>query len=517
MCNCDKKLSPLRVCSECGKHFEIGARERICLLCDERSFTELNADILPKDILNFPGYKDKITKAQEGGENEAVITGMCKIGGNSAALFVMESRFMLGSVGRAAGEKITRLFEYATDKKLPLIGFTLSGGARMQEGIISLMQMAKISAAVKRHSDAGLLYIVVLTDPTMGGAAASFASLGDIILAEPNALIGFAGPRVIEQVVRQKLPPEFQRAEFLLKKGFIDAIVGREEQREHLRYLLSLHRKQHPTRNTQMISENFLNSNPTLDIRHQALNIVKIARASDRPRGKVFIFGVFQSFFELHGDRRYGDDGAVIGGIGTLDDDCPVTVITIEKGANTEERIERNFGSPKPEGYRKALRLMKQAEKFDRSVICFVDTGGADCGIEAEERGQGQAIAENLAEISALKVPVITVITGEGGSGGALALSIANEVYMLENSVYSVISPEGCASILFKDIAKTEEAARYLKLTAPDLLKLGVIEGIIPEDDGLMDRVKNLLLARLATLKKEKSIQEKRYDRFRKF
>ncbi|MCL2370805.1 MAG: acetyl-CoA carboxylase carboxyltransferase subunit alpha [Firmicutes bacterium] len=243
---------------------------------------------------------------------------------------------------------------------------------------------------------------------------------------------------------------------------------------------------------------------------------VKLARAVDRPRGKDFIFGVTQSFFEMHGDRRFGDDGAIIGGIGMLEGK-PVTIIAIDKGADTEERMARNFGSPNPEGYRKALRLMKQAEKFKRPVICFVDTSGAYCGIGAEERGQGQAIAENLFEMSTLKVPIITILTGEGGSGGALALSVADEVYMLENSVYSVISPEGCASILFKDSSKASEAAECLKLTAEDLYKLGVIEDIIPEGKDIMSRVKDLLVSRIDVLEKEENLQSKRYDRFRKF
>ena len=249
-----------------------------------------------------------------------------------------------------------------------------------------------------------------------------------------------------------------------------------------------------------------------------AIGRVMTARDKDRPHGKDFIAGVTESFMELHGDRYFGDDGAIIGGVGILDGK-PVTVIAIDKGRDTVERQARNFGMPNPEGYRKSLRLMKQAQKFNRPIICFVDTSGAYPGIEAEARGQGQAIAENLSEMSALTVPIITILTGEGGSGGALALSASNEVYMLENSVYSVISPEGCASILFKDSAKAAEAAEALKLTAEDLLGLGVIEGIIPEggDDGLMERVKALLIERLAALAKEKDLAGKRYDRFRKF
>ena len=234
-----------KICPCCGYYFRMTARERIDLVADRKTFRELDTDLVSQDVLRFPDYEKKLDKAmEETGEKEAVITGTAKIGGNPCALFVMDSAFMMGSMGTVVGEKITRLFEYATEQKLPVIGFTCSGGARMQEGILSLMQMAKTSAAVKKHSDSGLLYITVLTDPTTGGVTASFAMEGDIILSEPRALVGFAGPRVIEQTIRQKLPNGFQRAEFLLDKGFVDLIVMRKDQKEILGKLLSLHRKE---------------------------------------------------------------------------------------------------------------------------------------------------------------------------------------------------------------------------------------------------------------------------------
>ena len=208
---------------------------------------------------------------------------------------------------------------------------------------------------------------------------------------------------------------------------------------------------------------------------------VKAARSADRPTGFDYVNYIFSDFVELHGDRRFGDDAAIVGGIARLSG-RPVTVIAIEKGHTTRDRMARNFGMPHPEGYRKALRLMQQAEKFHRPVICFVDTAGAYCGIGAEERGQGQAIAENLVAMSGLKTPILSVLIGEGGSGGALALAVADRVWMLENAVYSVISPEGCASILWKDAARAEEAASCLKLTAHDALEMGITEEVIPEE-----------------------------------
>ena len=231
-----------KVCPKCGYHFRIGARQRIELTADEGSFEEFDAELTSTNIIDFPDYTRKLKNAKlNSGENESVITGIALIEGYKVVLAVMNSQFMMGSMGTVTGEKITRAFEYATENRLPVVIFTVSGGARMQEGILSLMQMAKTSGAVKRHSDAGLLYITVLTDPTTGGVTASFAMEGDIILSEPKALIAFAGPRVIEQTIRQKLPKDFQSAEFLLEKGFIDAVVPRGEMKKTLSHILQLH------------------------------------------------------------------------------------------------------------------------------------------------------------------------------------------------------------------------------------------------------------------------------------
>ena len=245
---------------------------------------------------------------------------------------------------------------------------------------------------------------------------------------------------------------------------------------------------------------------------------VKLARDKDRPTGLDYIKNIFKGFIEFHGDRRYADDPAIVGGIAKLNDD-PVTVIAIEKGHTAKERTYRNFGAPNPEGYRKALRLMKQAEKFGRPIICFIDTSGAYCGIGAEERGQGQAIAENLMEMSTLCVPIISILIGEGGSGGALALAVADRVWMLQNAVYSVISPEGCASILWKDSAKAETAAASLKLTAEDAKSLGVIERILSEKEigkkEFYDRIRTLLTQEIDVLANDYDLVGSRYDRFR--
>lgn len=250
-----------------------------------------------------------------------------------------------------------------------------------------------------------------------------------------------------------------------------------------------------------------------------AYEIVKRARDSQRPTSIDYITNVFDDFIELHGDRKYADDGAIIAGLSTIGS-WVVTVVAIEKGHTAKERAERNSGAPNPEGYRKALRLMKQAEKFSRPVICFVDTSGAYCGVDAEQRGQGHAIADNLMYMSDLNVPIISILIGEGGSGGALALAVADKVWMLENAVYSVISPEGCASILWKDSSKAEMAASSLKLTANDALSLGIIEKIILEDDigkrCFFERLKLQIIREIELLSKDENLLNNRYERFRK-
>ena len=479
------------ICPHCGNYFRIHAYRRVEMLVDPGTFEEWDTDMEIQNPLHYKGYEDKIRSLQEKtGLKEAVVTGYGEIKGNPSVIAVCDGRFLMASMGEAVGEKITRAVERATKMRLPVIIFACSGGARMQEGMVSLMQMAKTSAALKRHSDAGLLYISVLTDPTTGGVTASFAMLGDLILAEPNALIGFAGPRVIEQTIGQKLPKGFQRAEFLLEHGFIDKIVERENQRDFLGKVLNLHRE-NPGKvysgsgdfRWEEAYQKAFEGEENLE-KKDAWEHVLLARDKARPTGNDYIENLFEDFTELHGDRYFRDDPSVVGGIASFRG-VPVTVLVQEKGKNTKDSISRNFGMVSPEGYRKSLRLMKQAEKFHRPVICLVDTPGAFCGLEAEERGQGEAIARNLYEMSGLKVPVLSVVIGEGGSGGALAFAVADEVWMMENSVYSVLSPEGFASIIWKDSKKAKEAASVMKLTAKDLKKLGIVEHVIKEEEPL--------------------------------
>lgn len=471
------------ICPKCGGYFRVHARRRIEMVTDEGSFEEWDSDLQGGNPLEYKGYEEKLEKLQEKtGLSEAVITGKAKIDGRETAIGVCDGRFLMASMGEAVGEKIARAVERATEERLPVILFACSGGARMQEGIVSLMQMAKTSAALKYHSDAGLLYISILTDPTTGGVTASFAMLGDVILAEPKALIGFAGPRVIEQTIGQKLPEGFQRAEFLLEHGFLDAIVERPQMKAVLSKILALHENGKGTDFNRKECAQDLVADGRKEEKLTAWQRVELSRRKDRPVGSDYIDALFTDFVEFHGDRYFADDKAIIGGVARFHG-MPVTVIAQAKGRNTKENIERNFGMPEPEGYRKALRLMKQAEKFARPVICLVDTPGAFCGLEAEERGQGEAIARNIYEMSGLKVPVVSIIIGEGGSGGALAMATADEVWMLENSIYSILSPEGFASILWKDSSKAKEAAEVMKLTAENLKAQGIVERVFAEPE----------------------------------
>lgn len=511
------------VCPKCGYYFRIGAMERIKIIVDTDTFEQWDMGLDSGNPLNYGGYEEKLqTLREKTGLDEAVVTGKARIDGKEAVLAVCDGRFMMASMGKVVGEKITRAVERATEEKLPVIIFACSGGARMQEGIHSLMQMSKTSAALKRHHDAGQLYISVLTDPTTGGVTASFAMLGDIILAEPGALIGFAGPRIIEQTIGQKLPEGFQRAEFLLKHGFIDQIVERKNMRKNISQIIQMHREEpiQFQKDTPYI-------NKMQDYNHQltAWERVQISRKQERPVGTDYISELFTDFLEFHGDRYYKDDKAIVGGIARFHG-MPVTVIAQAKGKNTKENIDRNYGMPSPEGYRKALRLMKQAEKFGRPIVCFVDTPGAFCGIEAEERGQGEAIAHNLFEMSGIKVPIVSIIIGEGGSGGALAMATSDEVWMLENSIYSILSPEGFASILWKDSKLAEEAAGIMKLTARHLKEAKIVEQVFAEPKEFtienLNQVTEKLDICLAgfmenyTKMSTQELLEHRYERFRR-
>ncbi|MFF5174590.1 acetyl-CoA carboxylase carboxyltransferase subunit alpha [Micromonospora sp. NPDC000089] len=486
----------LDVCPECGAHARLTAPERLRQLVDPDSWVPLPQPAAQVDPIGFVDalpYPHRLSAARAGtGLDEAVLCGAARIGGHPLALAVMDFRFLGGSLGCAVGELITCAAERALADAVPLVLVTASGGARMQEGALSLMQMATVSQAVAGLREAGLLTVSVITDPTYGGVAASFATNTDVLLAESGARMGFAGPRVIRQVTGRALPDGFQTAEFLLRHGQVDAVVPRRALRGRLSVLLAAAAagraragrvvvpRQEPAR---PVPAPAAGPEPATAVVADAWETVRAARHPARPTTLDYLDGAFDGFVELHGDRLGADCPAVVGGLARLDG-RPVMVIGHQKGHTTAELVARNFGMASPAGHRKALRLMRLAARLGLPVVTLVDTPGADPGVAAEQHGQAAAIAENILALSVLPTPVVAVITGEGGSGGALALAVADRVLMLRQAVYSVISPEGCAAILWPDSAAAPQAARALRLTAPDLCRLGVADEIVPEPDG---------------------------------
>ena len=515
----------LYVCPKCGKYKNIAARVRIKYVCDEDSFREFGRWIKGYNPLDFPEYDKKLSDMEKKTDMpEAVVTGTCRIGGYKAVICVMDSRFMMASMGMAVGEKITRAVEYATKKKLPLVIFSASGGARMQEGMLSLMQMAKTSAAIGKLRETGGLFISVMTNPTTGGVTASFASLGDVQIAEPGALIGFAGPRVISQTIGEKLPEGFQSAEFLYEHGLLDGVVPRAEMKGYITRLISLHQK---GKRIQLASDkNELAGKIEEELASRSADErVLIARNEARPTGRDYIDRLISDFCEFGGDRLHAEDVSIVCGVGRFHG-VSVVVIAQERGKSLDEKISHRFGMPNPEGYRKAERLMKHADRFGLPIITFVDTPGAYPGKEAEENGQGSAIAHCLLTLSRLRVPVVNVFVGEGGSGGALAIGFGDCMIMLENSVFSILSPEGFASILYKDSSRWKEACENMKMTAAELKEMGICDFVIKEDgEGAHEKSEPVFkrldaaiaenLGRLMKLSGE-DIVKQRYRRLRK-
>jgi acyl-CoA carboxylase subunit beta len=547
----------MRVCPNCGHHFRLSAAARIEQLVDEGTWEERDPGLQSVDVLGFVDqkpYPDRLVAAQTAtGLRDAAVWGTAAVGGTPAVLCVMDFGFMGGSMGAVVGEKVTRAAEHALETRTPLIVVSASGGARMQEGTLALMQLVKTLAAIERLKGAGVPFLSVLSDPTTGGVFASFAAVGDVNIAEPNALIGFAGSRVSSGTIAQELPTGFQRSEFLFAHGFIDRISTRSELRHELARLLRL-LPARPTlvpATTQPLDVDldrfrplsFLSSlvekvgelglpedrerpepETTGDPRDAVWSRVQLARNLHRPRTLELAAAMTDDFVELHGDRLFGDDAAIVAGLARLDG-RRIVVIGQQKGADTDENIRRNFGMPHPEGYRKAMRIMQLAERFALPIVTFVDVPGAHPGPESEERGIAESIARSIGLMSGLRTPIVTVITGEGGSGGALAIAVGDVVIALENAVYSVISPEGCASILWRTPEEAPAAALAMKMTAADQQALGVVDIVVPEprEGAHTDhaetarRLKAIVIDRLAALDDLtiEQLIETRYRRYR--
>lgn len=489
--------SGARVCSKCGYHFRLTVWQRLELTADPGTFEEWDVDLPINDPLNFPDYVGKLEEArQKTGMSEAVVTGRARIDGVSVGLGIMDLGFIGGSMGWGVGEKVSRLMERCVEARLPVVIFSATGGARMQESLVSLMQMAKTSGAAGLLARAGLPYISVITDPTYGGVTASFAFLGDFILAEPQTAVGFAGPRVIS-VTNAKMSADVQTAEFQYGHGMLDMLVSRPDLNATLSTLLRWSVAEPETSAEPAVvsppprllsddaeaAEADVRRPVAVPLELSAWERVQLARHADRPQALHYIESFIDGFVELHGDRRYGDDGAMVTGLGWLDG-RPVAVIAQQKGRNSAERLARNFGSARAEGYRKAMRVMELAARLGRPIVTMIDTKGADCLEEAEGRGISEAIATNQRNMFSLPVPIICTIIGEGGSGGAIGIGVGDELLMQENAYYSVIAPESCAAILWRSPDRKVEAAQALKLTAQDALELGVATQVVLEPPG---------------------------------
>ncbi|MEU5612189.1 acetyl-CoA carboxylase carboxyltransferase subunit alpha/beta [Streptomyces sparsogenes] len=511
----------LRVCPDCGWHSPLTARQRLDQLLDAGSAAPLGEVRPLHDPLGFTDtrpYPERLADARaRTGLTEAVLCVQGRVEDRPVVVAAMDFRFLGGSLGCGAGALVCEAARTSLARRVPLLLVTASGGARMQEGILALMQMAKTAQAMAELDEAGILTVALITDPTYGGVAASFATLADVIVAEPGARLGFAGPRVIEQTTGERLPVGFQTAEFLMAHGMVDDIVPRSVLRATLSRLLFLGAppvRPHATGTPRATGTPYAEPHASPDghpgasppggrgtegaggvrgavvrrvrdvAERDAWEAVRGARHPDRPTVMDYLGHILDDFHELHGDRLAGDCPAVVGGPGLLAGRAVMAIGQHRGGASLAERQAHRFGMPAPSGYRKAARLMRMAAKLGLPVVTLVDTPGAQPGPAAERGGQAVAIAENLRLMSRLPVPIVAAVVGEGGGGGALALAVADRVLISAGGVYSVISPEGCAAILWKEPEAARAAAAALRPTPRELLRLGVVDGVVPEPPG---------------------------------
>jgi acetyl-CoA carboxylase carboxyl transferase beta subunit/acetyl-CoA carboxylase carboxyl transferase alpha subunit len=470
---CGEPLDALRVCTGCGRPAQLTAWQRIEQLVDRGSFQETDSRLKSGNPIGFSdgvsSYEKQLAAAQlSTGLLDSVVTGRARLLGHRVVLVVFDFRFLGGSMGSATGEKIARAFELARRGRIPVIVVCSSGGARIQEGMVALFQMAKTSLFAARLHEQGVPLITVLCDPTMGGVLASFASLADVILAEPYARVSFVGPRVHEQAIRETSPPG--TAEFALEHGTIDAIIERQNLRMVLGHLAgmlqSLEVRSGRKGRAAEAADHIGDERPVWDR-------VELARNLSRPSGRDLIRQVFSESVELHGDRVGEDDDSIAAAIARLGGRLVVVV--------AQDRRSSRAGRTRPSGYRKADRAFTLAERFGLPLVTLIDTPGAATDAEAEAGGITAAIAETLARLARLRTRVVNVVVGEGGSGGALALSPGDRLLMFENAIFSVIGPEAASSILYHDPDHARDLAERLKLTATDLLRLRIVDRILPE------------------------------------
>lgn len=519
------KYRRFRVCPTCGYHYTISARRRIAAIADEGSFKETSKWIQSLDPLEFSpriSYRVRLLQDQtRTGLSEAAVTGTCLIGGTPVVIVVLDSSFLGGSMGVVVGEKVTLALELAARKKMPCVAMVTSGGARIQEGVLSLMQMAKTTLAARSLRDKGQAFIVALSNPSTGQVLGSFASMADIIFAEPGSHIGFSSLGDLREIEGEKLNDE-HTAESHLAHGHIDAIIERDRLKHELASVLDLIAPEFRLTSSRKLTPDAVVVRP-----REAWDMVKLARHPDRPRARFYIDNVFANFFELHGDRVYTDDPSVIVGLARLGGQN-VMIVAQQKSLpnDDDESSAARMGEITPGGFRKARRGVILAETFKIPVVTIVDSPGPRLGIDMEQRGLASAIARMIDQMGKVKIPTISILIGEGGSEAALAFGLADRILMLENAIYTPIAPELGAQSEMSDPSKAADIARALKLTSVDSVEMEIVDEIVPEPQsgahGSPDEAARLLKRSLMRVLSDvagqntKTLVRRRQKKFRK-
>lgn len=509
--NCANELNSIGVCNKCNYHSRISYKERIDLLCDNGTFKELYKDMITNYSEQFD-YKAKYDKsALESGLKEAVVSGKCKMNNHNVVICIMEYSFMAGTLGISNGEKITKTIEYATKNKLPLIILCASGGARIQEGVAALVQMAKIVSALEKHKQKGLLYVSCLLNPTLGGVTASFGLMGDINITEPNTTIGFAGKKVIKETINEDNNDYFQSELFNQEYGMIDIVCERKDLKNTITNIL----------NILTIKNNFKIESRNVEFdysKHNKVDILNKNRDITTNKCKDYIIKMFDEFYELHGDRISYDDSSIISGIGIING-LKVAIAAQNKGRNLNENIDCHYGMTSPEGYRKATRIAELAEKFELPLVLLIDSPGAYPSLKAEQNGQALSISTCMVKLLNTKTIILTYVIGEACSGGALSLSISDYIAMFSKSMYCVISPEAYIRIISKDMKINEKLLQDMKYSALDLYSNNLIDDVLKEKEleFNIEQIKNSILNKVNELSKinMKELLNNRYEKIR--
>ena len=511
-----------RVCPFCRFHYTVTARQRIELLADKGTFKESYKYVSSVDPLSFSRrsrYRKFLAQDQSRtGLTEAVVTGKCRIGDIEAMLIVLDFGFMGGTMGSVVGEKVSMAFENAARRGMPAVAVVTGGGTRIQEGVLSLMQMAKTVTAANRLRAEEVPFIVVLANPSTGQAYASFANLADVILAEPGSLIGLSPLRTLREVSKMPLPLDAHTAEAHVGHGLLDNVVDRENLQPRIASLLQILTSQ--KRGTPN-HKNLLKAEPEKCDEVEPWEAVTAARNSERPQASAYFRSMLDPFIELRGDRLNSDDRSIIAGLGFMDGQ-PVAVIGQQRRPLAEGERYHVF----PDGLRKAQRVIDLASRFKLPLVTLIDTQGADPGLEAEEQGIGNAIAKTLSSMLTVPTPVVSVVIGEGGSEGALALGLADRILVQQYAVYSPMSVNHSLGAAHHDHMLDREAAEALMLTAHDCLELGIADEVVPEPEGgahvdpreASAILQNAILTNIVQLSKmsQGKLLKKRYRKFRR-